>query len=66
MHAFKNGIIYINVEIVYPWIIPKIEDLFKRGWARSHELLMTFEKEIVTKKGRGDVVNTLPIRIKTC
>ncbi len=66
MHAFKNGFVYINVEIVYPRVVPKIEDLLKLGWARSHELLMSFERKIVTKKGRGDLVNTLPIKIKTC
>jgi hypothetical protein len=66
MHAFINGIVYINAEIVYPWIIPKIEDLLKLKWARNHESLMSFEKKIVTKKGKGDLVDTFPVRIKTC
>jgi hypothetical protein len=50
MHAFKDGIVYISVEIIYPWIVPKREYLLKLGWVRSHESLMSFENEIVTKK----------------
>lgn len=65
MHL-KNGIIYISVEIVYPWIVPKIEDLLKLRWARNHKLLMSFERKIVTKKRRGDLVNTLLVIIKAC
>jgi hypothetical protein len=64
-HAFKDGIVYINVVIIYPWVVPKREYLLKLGWARSHESLMSFEKEIITKKKRGDLVDTLHVKIKT-
>jgi len=63
MHL-KNGIVYISVEIVYPWVVPKIEDLLKLRWVRNHKSLMSFEKKIITKKRRGDLVNTLPVIIK--